>query len=130
EPHSRTGTVRSSIGLAYDPSTIVGLGPFRLKEYVSGQRLVLERNPYFWKVDSRGQRLPYLDRMVFVIVKDFNTIQSKFQAGEIDVMPRVRPADYALVKRMESSGDKVEAIGISYDTNWVAFNQNTGVNTK
>src|SRR5207253_4816433 len=94
-----------------------GLGPFRLKEYVTGQRLVLERNPYFWKVDNRGQRLPYLDRMVFVIVKDFNTIQSKFQAGEIDVMQRVRPVDFALVKRMESPEIKVEDIGISYDTN-------------
>ena len=126
----RTGRFNSTMSLSDDPSTIVGLGPFRLKEYVSGQRLVLERNPYFWKVDSRGQRLPYLDRMVFVIVKDFNTIQSMFQAGEIDVMPRVRPADYALVKRMESTEVKVDDIGISYDANWVAFNQNTGVNPK
>ena len=116
--------------LSDDPSSIVALGPFRVKEYVSGQRVVLERNPYFWKVDSRGQRLPYLDRIVFVIVKDFNTGQSKFQAGEIDVMPRVRPQDYALVKRMESADIKVDDIGISYDTNWVAFNQNTGSNPK
>jgi peptide/nickel transport system substrate-binding protein len=126
----RTGRFSSSMGLADDPNNIVGLGPFRLKEYVTGQRLVLERNPYFWKVDGRGQRLPYLDRMVFVIVKDFNTVQSKFQSGEIDVMQRVRPVDYALVKRMESPEIKVEDIGISYDTNWIAFNQNTGLNPK
>lgn len=126
----RTGRFNTAMSLGDDPSSIVGLGPFRLKEYVSGQRVVLERNPYFWKVDSRGQRLPYLDRMVFVIVKDFNTVQSKFQAGEIDVMPRVRPADYALVKRMESAEVKVEDIGISYDTNWLVLNQNTGVNPK
>lgn len=122
----RSGTFSSSMTLSEDPSNIVGLGPFRLKEYVTGQRVVLERNPYFWKVDSKGQRLPYLDRMVFVIVKDFNTIQSKFAAGEIDVMARVRPQDYALVKRMESPEIKVEDIGISYDTNWIVFNQNTG----
>lgn len=126
----RTGNFGSAMMLSDDPNSIVGLGPFRVKEFVSGQRVVLERNPYFWKVDSRGQRLPYLDRMVFVIVKDFNTIQSKFQAGEIDVMSRVRPQDYALVKRMESAETKVEDIGISYDTNWVAFNQNTGSDPK
>src|SRR6185503_2123818 len=103
---------------------------FRIKEYVSGQRVVLERNPYFWKVDNRGQRLPYLDRMVFVIAKDFNTVQSKFQAGEIDVMPRVRPQDYALVKRMEGPDVKVDDIGISFDTNWMAFNQNNLNNPK
>jgi peptide/nickel transport system substrate-binding protein len=126
----RAGRFADTMKLSDDPSSIVALGPFRVKEYVSGQRVVLERNPYFWKVDSRGQRLPYLDRIVFVIVKDFNTTQSKFQAGEIDVMARVRPQDYALVKRMESADIKVDDIGISYDTNWVAFNQNTGSNPK
>ncbi len=126
----RTGRFAETMKLSDDPGSIVGLGPFRVKEYVSGQRVVLERNPFFWKVDSRGERLPYLDRMVFVIVKDFNTVQSKFQAGEIDVMPRVRPQDYALVKRMESPDIKVDDIGVSYDTNWIAFNQNTGSDPK
>jgi peptide/nickel transport system substrate-binding protein len=124
----REGKFGQTMNLSDDPSTVVSLGPFRVKEYVTGQRVVLERNPFYWKVDSRGQRLPYLDRMVFVIAKDFNTVQSKFQAGEIDVMPRVRPQDYALVKRMESPDVKVEDIGFSYDTNWMAFNQNTGRN--
>src|SRR5262245_24122261 len=122
----RTGRFMDTMKLNDDPSTVVGLGPFRIKEYVSGQRVVLERNPYFWKVDKLGQRLPYLDRMVYVIAKDFNTVQAKFQAGEIDVMPRVRPQDFALVKRLENDDIKVEDIGIAYDTNWLAFNQNTG----
>lgn len=126
----QTGRFTSAMTVAEDPSNIVGLGPFRLKEYVSGQRIVLERNPFYWKLDSRGQRLPYLDRMVFVIAKDFNTIQSKFQAGEIDVMARVRPQDYALVKRMEGPDVKVEDLGITFDTNWIAFNQNNGTNSK
>jgi peptide/nickel transport system substrate-binding protein len=126
----RTGRFADTMTLADDPSTIVGLGPFRVKEYVSGQRVVLERNPYFWKVDNLGQRLPYLDRLVYVIAKDFNTVQSKFQAGEIDVMPRVRPQDYALVKRMESPDVTIADIGISYDTNWLAFNQNTGADPR
>ena len=126
----QTGRFTSVMTLSEDPAEIVGLGPYRLKEFVTGQRVVLERNPYYWKVDSRGQRLPYLDRMVFVIAKDFNTVQSKFQAGEIDVMPRVRPQDFALVKRMEGPDVKVEDIGISYDTNWVVFNQNTDNNPK
>src|ERR1041384_7033004 len=42
----------------------------------------------------------------------------------------VRPADYAVVKRMEIDEIKVEDIGISYDTNWISFNQNTGTNPK
>lgn len=126
----RAGKFADTMKLGDDPSTVVGLGPFRLKEYVTGQRVVLERNPYFWKVDGQGQRLPYLDRLVFVISKDFNTVQSKFEAGEIDVMPRVRSQDYALVKRMEGTDVKVEDIGVSYDTNWLILNQNTGHDPK
>ena len=114
-----------------DPASIVGLGPYVLKEYVTGQRVVLERNPYYWKVDSKGQRLPYLNRLIFVIAKDFNTIQAKFQAGDLDVMSRVRATDYAVVKPLESPEVKVEevgATGISQDTNWLILNQNTGIN--
>jgi peptide/nickel transport system substrate-binding protein len=68
--------------------------------------------------------------LVYVIVKDFNTIQAKFEAGELDVMTRVRPQDYALVKRMESPSVNVEDVGITYDTNWIVFNQNTGISPK
>ena len=41
----KEGKLASAWGLNVPPSEIAGLGPFRLKEYVAGQRLVLERNP-------------------------------------------------------------------------------------
>jgi peptide/nickel transport system substrate-binding protein len=126
----RAGSFNETMQLDGDPHEIVGLGPYVIKEYVTGQRVVLERNPYFWKVDSKGQRLPYLDQLVFVIAKDFNTIQAKFEAGELDLMTRVRPQDYALVKRLESPTVRVEDVGITYDPNWMVLNQNTGVNPK
>jgi peptide/nickel transport system substrate-binding protein len=93
----RSGNFNQAMALNSDPKDIIGLGPFRLKEYTAGQRVVLERNPYFWKVDKKGQRLPYLDRLIFIFTKDFNTITAKFQAGELDVMDRVRGEDFALV---------------------------------
>src|SRR6478609_3276050 len=46
--------------LSTPPSEIAGLGPFRLKNYVAGQRVTLERNPNYWKVDQAGTQLPYL----------------------------------------------------------------------
>jgi peptide/nickel transport system substrate-binding protein len=68
----RDGTIAQAWTLSADPSAIVGLGPFRLARYVPGERIVLERNPYYWKVDARGQRLPYLDRLTFIQVPDDN----------------------------------------------------------
>ena len=38
------------------------LTAWKTVEYVPGQRLVAERNPYYWKVDPDGKQLPYVDR--------------------------------------------------------------------
>src|SRR5207245_6956218 len=70
----------SQIGtLATAANQWAGLGPFRLKEYVAGQRLVLERNPYYWKTDVKGNRLPYADELVFLFVPNADAQVLKFQ---------------------------------------------------
>ena len=63
----KSGKLLQAWGLETSPQGIAGLGPFRLKEYVAGQRITLERNPYYWKVDRDGTRLPYLDRDYFFL---------------------------------------------------------------
>src|SRR5207237_4374699 len=67
--------------LATPPNQWAGLGPFRLKEYVAGQRLVLERNPYYWKTDAKGNRLPYLEEMVFLFVPREDAQVMRSQSG-------------------------------------------------
>src|SRR5262249_19538183 len=52
-------------GLSTPAAQMAGLGPYRFKEYVPGQRIVLEKNPNYWKADRGGRRLPYLDQLVF-----------------------------------------------------------------
>lgn len=124
----REGKFNDAMKLGDDPKDVVSLGPFRIVEYVTGQRVVLERNPYFWKVDKKGQRLPYLNRIIFVTAKDFNTVQAKFESGELDMMSRVRAEDYAQVKKMESPDVVVQDIGVVLDTQWLTFNQNNSIN--
>ncbi len=126
----RDGKFNEAMGLDSNPADIVTLGPFRIKEYSPGQRIVLERNPYFWKVDRDGQRLPYLDRVIFVIAQDFTTVQSKFLAGEIDIVSRVRAEDYAAVQQMKQQDPNVvvHEIGVTLDTQWVVLNQNNAIN--
>ena len=60
----KRGKLAEAWPLSTPPSEIAGLGPFRLKEYVAGQRITLERNPYYWKVDQAGTQLPYLNEVV------------------------------------------------------------------
>ncbi|MGP6089272.1 ABC transporter substrate-binding protein [Antarctobacter jejuensis] len=76
------------------------LHPWKLQNaYGSADRLVAERNPYFWKVDAEGNQLPYLDRITWDQVEDPETILLKAFNGEIDYMNRHlgRPANRAIL---------------------------------
>ena len=53
-------------------------------EWFRGQRIVYERNPYYWKVDTAGNQLPYVDRLEFAIIQDPQVILLKFVNGELD----------------------------------------------
>lgn len=123
-----TGKLSQALGPAEPPDQILSLGPFCVKEYIPGQRVVLERNPYFWKVDTNGQRLPYLDQIVFVVVNNPRTIPLKLQAGEIDGMIRVRSEDYSAVSGMSDPSIVLNELGPSFDPAWITFNQNSGSN--
>jgi peptide/nickel transport system substrate-binding protein len=52
------------------------------------QRFVLERNPYYWKVDTAGNQLPYIDTIVNDLQAEAQTILLKAIAGEIDFQGR------------------------------------------
>lgn len=62
----------------------IGSGPFMLTEWVRGQYMVMERNPYYWETDEDGVQLPYLDAVRFEIIPEDATRILKLQAGEID----------------------------------------------
>lgn len=66
------------------------LDPWLVKEPYKGSatRVVLERNPYFWQVDSRGQQLPYLDRVQLQIISEVETILLAAINGQLDFQHR------------------------------------------
>src|SRR5205085_8569265 len=61
----RAGHFTQTWTLSTPPEQIVGLGAFKLRAHVPGQHVVLVRNENYWKTDAAGQRLPYLDEIVF-----------------------------------------------------------------
>src|SRR5205814_506882 len=61
----KAGEFASAWGLSTPVSEIAGLGPFVLSAYVPGQRVVLERNPRYFRKAADGAALPYLDRKAF-----------------------------------------------------------------
>ncbi|MGB9197374.1 MAG: ABC transporter substrate-binding protein [Terriglobales bacterium] len=106
-------------------SEIAGLGPFRLKRCTPGQQIVLERNPYYWKVDRESHRLPYLDALVFISVGSEDAQVMRFEAGESDVVSRLNSENYNLLAKEEPrAGSQLADLGPSLEYNFVVFNLN------
>ncbi|UYO99313.1 ABC transporter substrate-binding protein [Oceanotoga sp. DSM 15011] len=82
---------------------IVSTGPYLIDNYVVDQKVILKRNPNFWKVDKWGNRLPYVDTFEYLIVKDAEVAMAKFMAGEIDYI-KVNSKDYPVLKQKELQG--------------------------
>lgn len=71
-------------GVSADPKSFVVNGPFILKQYISGQRVVLTRNPHFYQIDTQGRHLPYLNQYVMEFMQDQNAEVLQFEQGRID----------------------------------------------
>jgi len=107
-----------------DPE-IAGLGPFRVKQYVPGQTIVLERNPYYWRVDKANHRLPYVDELVFAFVGGEDQQVMRFEAGDTDLISRVSAENYALLsKDAPRNGWQLSDLGPSLEYNFLVFNLN------
>lgn len=122
----KDGKLAQAWGLGTSPEKVAGLGPFRLKEYVAGQHLTLERNPYYWKADRAKHRLPYLDQITFLFVPNADAEVIRFQAGDTDVLNRLSAEDYsALEKDQTKHAFHVYDAGPSLEYNFLFFNLNS-----
>ncbi|DAA98799.1 TPA: hypothetical protein CPT96_09190 [Candidatus Gastranaerophilales bacterium HUM_10] len=88
------------------PEEIVSSGAFKLKEYVAAQRVVFVRNPNYYKINLKDEKLPYLDKVVYMIVGDTNNEILKFEAKEIDVLS-FRGSNVARYKIREPQSDYI-----------------------
>lgn len=112
------------------PSDFVTSGAFKLKEYVPAQRLVYERNPNYYMIDEKGQKLPYLDKYIILIVGDLNNELLKFKSKELDTVG-LRGTNVSMFKEKEKFSDyKINNLGPDTGTMYLAFNLNNRKNDK
>ena len=71
-----------------DENNIVGTGMFKLKEWVAGEKLVLERNEFF--KDSKSN----IDTLVVKFVPEANSRMIMLETGEIDLARDLLPLDF------------------------------------
>lgn len=72
-----------------------------------GKRVVAERSPYYWKVDTQGNQLPYIDKITYDILTDSEVAIIKTMAGEYDVVDRmvITPETYPLFLEGQKKGN-------------------------
>jgi peptide/nickel transport system substrate-binding protein len=119
------GRLADAWGLATPATQMAGLGPFRFKDYVPGERIVLERNPNYYKADRAGNRLPYLDRLAFMLVSSDDVQAMRFQTGEADIASRLSAENFGVLTRSEQTAPyKLFDLGAGLDYSFLFFNLN------
>ena len=112
------------------PKDFVVSGAFKLKEYVPAQRVVFERNPNYYMINTENKKLHYLDKWVILIVGDLNNEAIKFEAGEIDTTT-IQGSMVSKYKAQEDRGNyKLYNLGATTNTSFVFFNLNNRKNEK
>ena len=77
----------------------VGTGPFKVAEYKQGQYVVVERFEDYWREGENGDQLPYLDKIIFTMIPDTNTLMTQLKSGEVTLAVQV---PYNQTKQIES----------------------------
>ncbi len=122
------GVFAETWGLDTNPAEIVGTGPFTIESYAPAKRVVLKRNPNYWLTDDEGERLPYLDSIVQVIVPDIKAELEAFRSGESDIYG-VPGKEFAGLEPLQEEGNfTIHQRGPAFGTTFLVFNMNPGVN--
>ncbi len=120
----------STWGTDTNPEKIIVNGAYRIAKYMPSERIILERNPYYWRKDERGNPQPYIDRIIWQIIESTETASIQFRSGGLDLTDgwgRMPTEDFSLLKREEKRGKfKIYTAQARPGTNFISFNQNKG----
>jgi peptide/nickel transport system substrate-binding protein len=123
EADQKAGRLSESWKITAPPASVVSSGPFVVASAAAAERIVLKRNPYYWKRDAQGTQLPYLDELTLEVVPDANQARVGLDQARIDIVDRIRPTDYA---SLLNAGGAVRAfdLGPSLGVDYIWFNLN------
>jgi peptide/nickel transport system substrate-binding protein len=124
EPY-RQGKLSSTWSLNTPPDLIAGAGPFRLVRYEPGERIVLARNPQYWKKDPAGHPLPYLDEIEFAATAGEDAQVARILGGAADLIAGFGGGSYATLERAQRNKQlRVFDAGAGLDYTFLLFNLN------
>jgi len=121
----KSGNFASTYNVNTPPDQIVTSGPWRVLQYVPGEKTVLGRNPHWLGVDKSSKRLPYLNELVYLIVPDQDAADLKFRSGELDAVDNIKPENYRWYADNQAKGGyTLYSVGPENNTRFFWFNLN------
>lgn len=126
EPELDKNTFNQSYSVTSDAAGVVTAGAFSVESSTPGERVVLKRNPHYWKRDAAGNALPYLDRLVLEVVTEENNAVARLNQGTLDILDRVRPADHAALRAGQGAAARSYDLGPGLYADNLWFNMNPG----
>ena len=94
------------------------LAPWVISSLKTGQKIVFDRNPYYWKVDPEGNQLPYIDHVEAIYAGDKELEILKTVSGDIhfSMFPQDDPIYFQ--KQDEGNYDIIRWVGLDNPHNW------------
>ena len=93
----------------------IGTGPFMLQEYVPGSQGLVIRNPNYWATDpigpGKGNQLPYIDGVRYIVLPDLSTRQAALRAGKIDQLFDITIEDVGQFRKTNPNLKELEYYG-------------------
>ncbi|NLG98914.1 MAG: ABC transporter substrate-binding protein [Chloroflexi bacterium] len=99
-------TLQEKIWFPNQPETPT-LNPWMTKSYTPAEKIVWERNPYYYAVDTEGNQLPYIDYVEELEILEKEVKVLNMLQGSIDFtnFPGIAMSDFATIKEGEQSGN-------------------------
>ncbi|MBP5975674.1 ABC transporter substrate-binding protein [Brasilonema sp. CT11] len=120
----------STWGTNTPPEKIISNGPYQIESYTPAERVILRRNPHYWRQDAQGNPQPYIERIVWQIISSTDNQLLKFRSGELDNL-NVTPSVFGLLKKEEKRGNyTIYNGGLGAGFSFVGFNLNQARNAK
>jgi len=111
--------------IANDPLELPTMGAFYIESYQPGIKVTLKRNPYYHKKDEKGNQLPYIDGIIYHIIREDESTILEFKEGKLD---SIGIGDITklkgLLKIKESKKFDIYYGGASLGSSFITINQN------
>ncbi|NER01692.1 MAG: ABC transporter substrate-binding protein, partial [Okeania sp. SIO3C4] len=109
---------------------ILSNGMYRLKSYTPNQRIILEKNPFYWRKDEQENNLPYIENIAWQVIENTDNQLLNFRSGKLDTIG-VEPEMFPLLKREENRGQyTIYNGGPTSASSFISFNLNEAKNAQ